>query len=91
MGVWDLFPPPSSSFGSVVRQKRDLQPLPYSLHPVLRLCSWGVGGEGSIEEWGIGSLWMLVEEPRTEAWILSWEASSPRRQYIGGHVIGFGG
>ena len=27
MGAWDLFPPPSSSLGSVVRQERGLQPL----------------------------------------------------------------
>lgn len=69
MGVRDLFPPPSSSFSSVVRQERDLQPLP----AVSTLCwrpGWGVGGE----EWraeGLGG--KLVEEPRTEASILFWE------------------
>ena len=61
MGVWDLFPPPSSSSRSVVRQKRDLQPLP-AVSALFWGCGWGAGGE----QWGAEGLGKLVVEPRME-------------------------
>lgn len=57
MGVWDLFPPLSSSLSSAVRQERDLQPRPAV--PTL-LCSCVVGvlvgrvawrSEGGVSWW----------------------------------------
>lgn len=79
MGVWDLFPPLSSSLSSAVRQERDLQPRPAV--PTL-LCSCVVGvlvGRVAWRSEGAKDLGKLVAEPRPETWDLSWEASSPRK------------
>lgn len=69
MGAWDLFPPPSSSLGSVVRQERGLQPL-----PAISARFWGrvvgvlVGSRYWRSEAAVG-LGRWVEEPRPGSYL----------------------
>lgn len=79
-------PVPTSVFLSccvvVVGQERDLQPGPEV--PTLFCCSaaWlGLVGRGAGRSEGVKGLEKLVRGPRLETWDLSWEASSPRRQW----------
>lgn len=74
MGGWDLFPPPSSSFRSVVRQKRGLQPLPAAA-TLFWGCGWGWGAGG--ERWRAEGLGKPVVEPRMETSVLPWEVPAP--------------
>lgn len=92
MGVWDLFPPLSSSLRLVVRQERDLQPHPAV--PTL-LCSCVVGVLVRRVAWrsgGAKGLGKLVEEPRQrpgtypgEAYRL-WKAVEATSLDLGGGV-----
>lgn len=56
MGVWDLFPPPSSSLSSAVRQERDLHPLPAvpTLFGAVWLGCWCGWLHGGVECTGLG-------------------------------------
>lgn len=81
MGVWDLFPPLSSSLSSVVRQERDLQPRPAV--PTLP-CNCVVGvlvGRVACRSEGAKGLGNLVEESRPETGAYLGKLPAPGRQW----------
>lgn len=88
MGVWDLFLPPSS-LSSVVRQERDLQPLPGG-PALLWGCVVGVLVGRVVWSWvqRAGGKWQGNQGQRPGSSL--GEASSPRRQGSGGHFTGLG-